>query len=203
MSLQCSPNTAVVAAKSLQSCPTLCNPIDGSPPGSTGSGILQAGTLEWVAISFSKYRSSQGFHGEAHTSIPHKVAGDQMSTSSCACTVLQEISAVTYSFFAKRGVRESEHAIVANLLSPSECPIKYFIQFLIRVFILLLGLPWEPKTVKNLPALQETSVQSLGQKNLSFKNFSYTLVQLFVRFVLLICSCTWWLAFYFLKSVFQ
>ena len=41
------------AAKSLQSCPTLCNPIDGSPQGSPVPGILQARTLEWVAISFS------------------------------------------------------------------------------------------------------------------------------------------------------
>ena len=41
------------AAKSLQSCPTLCNPIDGSPSGSTVPGILQARTLKWVAISFS------------------------------------------------------------------------------------------------------------------------------------------------------
>ena len=41
------------AAKSLQSCPTLCNPIDGSPPGSPVPGILQARTLEWVAIAFS------------------------------------------------------------------------------------------------------------------------------------------------------
>ena len=41
------------AAKSLQLCPTLCNPIDGSPPGSPVPGILQARTLEWVAISFS------------------------------------------------------------------------------------------------------------------------------------------------------
>ena len=44
---------AAAAAKSLQSCPTLCNSIDGSLPGSTVPGILQAGTLEWVAISFS------------------------------------------------------------------------------------------------------------------------------------------------------
>ena len=43
----------VTAAKSLQSCPTLCDPIDGSPPGSPVPGILQARTLEWVAISFS------------------------------------------------------------------------------------------------------------------------------------------------------
>jgi len=44
---------AAAAAKSLQSCPTLCDPIDSSPPGSAVSGILQARTLEWVAISFS------------------------------------------------------------------------------------------------------------------------------------------------------
>ena len=47
------PLTAAAAAKSLQSCPTLCDPIDGSPPGSPIPGILQARTLEWVAISFS------------------------------------------------------------------------------------------------------------------------------------------------------
>ena len=41
------------AAKSLQSCPTLCDPIDGSPPGSPIPGILKARTLEWAAISFS------------------------------------------------------------------------------------------------------------------------------------------------------
>ena len=44
---------AAAAAKSLQSCPTLCNPIDGSPPGPAVPGILQARTLEWVAISSS------------------------------------------------------------------------------------------------------------------------------------------------------
>ena len=45
--------TAAVAAKSHQSCTTLCDPIDGSPPGSPVPGILQARTLEWVAIFFS------------------------------------------------------------------------------------------------------------------------------------------------------
>ena len=45
--------TTAAAAKLLQSCPTLCDPIDGSPPGSPVRGILQARTLEWVAISFS------------------------------------------------------------------------------------------------------------------------------------------------------
>ena len=47
------PALAAAAAKLLQSCLTLCNPIDGSPPGSPVPGILQARTLEWVAISFS------------------------------------------------------------------------------------------------------------------------------------------------------
>ena len=47
-------DAAAAAAKSLQSCPTLCNPIDGSLPGSPIPGILQARTLKWVAISFSK-----------------------------------------------------------------------------------------------------------------------------------------------------
>ena len=44
---------AAAAAKSLQSCPALCDPIDGSPPGSPVPGILQARALEWVDISFS------------------------------------------------------------------------------------------------------------------------------------------------------
>ena len=55
--LQCTSDTpaaaAAAAAKSLQSCPTLCDPIDGSPRGTPVLGILQARTLEWVAISFS------------------------------------------------------------------------------------------------------------------------------------------------------
>ena len=45
--------TVAAAAKSLQSCPTLCDPVNGSPPGSPVPGILQARILEWVAISFS------------------------------------------------------------------------------------------------------------------------------------------------------
>ena len=48
---------AAAAAKLLQSCPTLCDPIDGSPPGSPVPGILQARTLEWVAISFPMHES--------------------------------------------------------------------------------------------------------------------------------------------------
>ena len=51
--IESSWSSATAAAKSLQSCPTLCDPIEGSPPGSPVPGILQARTLEWVAISFS------------------------------------------------------------------------------------------------------------------------------------------------------
>ena len=50
---------AAAAAKLLQSCPTLCDPIDSSPPGSTIPGILQARTLEWVAISGEALYSQQ------------------------------------------------------------------------------------------------------------------------------------------------
>ena len=46
-------SAAAAAAKSLQSCPTLCDPIDGSPPGSSIHGIFQARVLEWGAIAFS------------------------------------------------------------------------------------------------------------------------------------------------------
>ena len=53
MSLLFNMVSAAAAAKSLQSCPTLCDPIDSSPPGPTVPGILQERTLEWVAISSS------------------------------------------------------------------------------------------------------------------------------------------------------
>ena len=59
--------SAVGAAESLQSCPTLCDPIDGSPPGSPAPGILQARTSEWVAISFS--------HSPSKWYSNHKVPG--------------------------------------------------------------------------------------------------------------------------------
>ena len=51
--------TAAAAAKSLQSCPTLCNPIDGSPPGSAIPGILQARILEWVAFPSPMHESEK------------------------------------------------------------------------------------------------------------------------------------------------
>jgi len=67
-------HAAAAAAKSLQSCPTLCDPIDGSPPGSPFLGILQARTLEWVAISFSsawKWKWSRSVLSDS--SQPHRL----------------------------------------------------------------------------------------------------------------------------------
>ena len=52
---------AAAAAKSLQSCPTLCDPTDGSPPGSPVPGILQARVLEWVAIAFSPIQYTNAY----------------------------------------------------------------------------------------------------------------------------------------------
>jgi len=65
------------AAKSLQSCPTLCDPIDGSPPGSPVPGILQARTLEWVAISFSNASKWKG----KVKSLSHVWLNDPMNCS--------------------------------------------------------------------------------------------------------------------------
>ena len=61
---------ATAAAKSLQSCPTLCDPRDSSPPGSPIPGILQARTLEWVAISFSLTQLQIQSWGSSNLSAP-------------------------------------------------------------------------------------------------------------------------------------
>ena len=73
----------IAAAKSLQSCPTLCDPIDGSPPGSPIPGILQARTLEWVAISFS---SAWKWSHSVRDSLPlsHQIVGVRWQTESFA-----------------------------------------------------------------------------------------------------------------------
>ena len=74
---------AAAAAKSLQSCPTLCNLIDGSPPGSPVPGILQARTLEWVAISFSNAWKWKCSHSVL--SDPQRPHGQQQQPSRLLC----------------------------------------------------------------------------------------------------------------------
>ena len=63
---------AAAAAKSLQSCPTLCDPMDSSPPGSSVPGILQARILEWVAISFSTLSWGTGIKDDFNVSVDMK-----------------------------------------------------------------------------------------------------------------------------------
>ena len=63
---------AAAAAKSLQSFPTLCEPIDGSPPGSAVPGLLQARTLEWAAISFSNACMKVKSESEVAQSCPYR-----------------------------------------------------------------------------------------------------------------------------------
>ena len=97
--------TCAAAAKSLQSCPTVCNPIEGSPPGSPVPGILQARTLEWVAISFSNaWKSSHSVvsdsswpHGLQPTRLLHPWDFPGKSTGvGCHCLLLLtcEMSAI-------------------------------------------------------------------------------------------------------------
>ena len=96
---------AAAAAKSLQSCPTLWDPIDGSPPGSPVPGILQARTLEWVAISFSnagkwkvkvKVKSCPTLHDPMDCSLPgssaHGIPGKSTGVG-CHCLLwIQQIA---------------------------------------------------------------------------------------------------------------
>ena len=106
LSIQLSQSLAAAAAKSVQSCPTLCDPIDGSPPGSPIPGILQARTLEWVAISFSKVSrlvvsNSLRPHGLQHTglSCPSSTHGAYSNSwpSSLWCHSIISFSIVPFS----------------------------------------------------------------------------------------------------------
>ena len=67
---------ADTAAKLLQSCPTLCDPIDGSPPGSPVPGILQARTLEWVAIAFSSGNARRQLIRNAKLEFMRKISAE-------------------------------------------------------------------------------------------------------------------------------
>ena len=97
---------AAAAAKSLQSCPTLCDPIDGSPPGSAVPGILQARTLDWVAISFSnawkwkvkgeslsRVRLFTTPWTAAHQAPPSMGSSRQEDWSGCQCLLRHSASA--------------------------------------------------------------------------------------------------------------
>ena len=76
------PLAAAAAAKSLQSCPTLCDPMNSSPPGSSVHGIVQARTLEWVAISFSTGWSGNSGFTNSPPLIPPLLGGARVHHSS-------------------------------------------------------------------------------------------------------------------------
>ena len=106
---------AAAAAKSLQSCPTLCNPIDGSPPGSPIPGILQARTLEWFAISFSNAWKWK------------------VKVKSLSCVQLLETHGLA-AYQAPTSLGFSRQEYWSGLPLPSPSPVSRILQFLSDVF---------------------------------------------------------------------
>ena len=98
------------AAKSLQSCPTLCDPIDSSPPGSPVPGILQARVLEWGAIAFSKYcaRTEQRVKATFFLFLLGFVCLLALSNNNTALTC-------TFSIFPKKMCNSSDTSLVKQL----------------------------------------------------------------------------------------
>ena len=113
-------HAAAAAAKSLQSCPTLRNPIDGSPPGSPVPGILQARTMEWVAISFSnawkrkvkvKSLSCVGLFTTpwtaAHQAPPSMDFPGKSTGGGCHCLLLHSTQYTINKYLLKKGKNQS------------------------------------------------------------------------------------------------
>ena len=97
--------SSAAAAKSLQPCPTLCDPVDGSPPGSSVPGILQARILEWVAISF-------------FSCIVHGVSKSQTRLSDLHFDLCRWIQvSLVGSFFSMAGVENNYQGLVKEALS--------------------------------------------------------------------------------------
>jgi len=134
---------AAAAAKSLQSCLTLCDPIDGSPLGSPVPGILQARTLEWVAISFSK-------------AWKWKVKVKSLSHIRPSATPW------TAAFQAPPSMEFSRQEYWSGVPLPSP---KALLKMPLFKSPSLLGTSLVDQLLKNLPAMQETWVQSLGHED--------------------------------------
>ena len=140
---------AAAAAKSRQSCPTLCDPIDGSPPGSPIPGILQARTLEWVAISFSN--AGKG-----------KVKVKSLSSVRLSATPWTAAHQAPPSM----GFSRQECWSGVPLPSPQMVLVRSFL-WLSNIPLYICGLP-HGSVVKNLSVMQETQeirVLSLGQED--------------------------------------
>ena len=120
---------AAAAAKLLQSCPTLCDPIDGSPPGSPVPGILQARILEWVAISFSR--------GSSWSWIPTCVSyiscnGSWEAPQPCVCVCVC-VCVFSFRFFSIIGYYKIvEHTSLCCVVCLSRSCIIYLFSLLSR-----------------------------------------------------------------------
>ena len=120
---------AAAAAKSLQSCPTLCDPIDNNPPGSAIPGILQARILEWVAISFSnawKWKVKVKSESEVAQSCP--TLRDHMDCSLLGSSIhgifqarVLELGATAFSFFPNRCQNRDFPSGPVARTPPSQC----------------------------------------------------------------------------------
>ena len=129
--------SAAAAAKSLQSCPTLCNPIDSSPPGSPVPGILQARTLEWVAISFSS-----ALKWKVKVKLLSRVRLFTTPWTDCSLPgspvpgILQarvlEWGAISFSMIISRFIYVTSNGIVSSLLCLSNVPFYKCTTFKIR-----------------------------------------------------------------------
>ena len=107
---------AAAAAKSLKSCPTLCNPIDGSPPGSPVPGILQARILEWVAISFS--------NASMHTkSLQSCLTLCNLMDSSPPGSLVHRLFQARIVECPKRGMVTKRRKLILGTLTKSESPL--------------------------------------------------------------------------------
>ena len=157
---------ACVCAKSLQSCPTRCNPMEYSPPGSSVHGILQARILEWVAMPSSRVSSQPRNWTQVSSASCHRQEVSLLlvppENNSCISSVQFSRSVVSNSL----GPRELQHArppcpsptpgVHSNSRPLSSNPYQF------AEHILYANSFHMAQMVKHLPAMQETQVQSLG-----------------------------------------
>ena len=173
--------TATAAGKSLQSCPTLCDPIDGSPPGSPIPGILQARTLEWVAISFCnagkwkvKVKSlshvwllstpwTTAYQAPPSMGFSRQEYWSGVPLPSPTSTTTWE-NKTNFSLFSKisqkTGFPRSWPRPLGNIHISSEF---YFI--CIKPFLLALSFPWKLRVSSSSQAKQDFRSQRGGRKN--------------------------------------
>ena len=177
-------SAAAAAAKSLQSCPTPCDPIDGSPPGSLIPGILQARTLEWVAISFSsawkwQVKRKSLSHVQllatpwtaAHQAPPsmgfsRKEYWSGLPLPSPVSCLAELIQGCLRYIFVSSMLNLGFPGGASGKESSCQCRRhKRHVQSLLTIcYIYLHGLPWWLRWWRVVLPMQETQVPSLGQK---------------------------------------